>query len=47
MNVDEWNKFAGRYVKNAYDETLTDKDETLDISICMDLKAQNKVFRSP
>ena len=45
INVDEWNKFAGRYVKNAYDDTLTDKDETLDISICMDLKAQNKVFK--
>ena len=45
VNVEEWNKFAGRYVKNAYDETLTDKDETLDISICMDLKAQNKVFK--
>ena len=45
LNVDEWNKFAGRYVKNAYDDTLTDKDETLDISICMDLKAQNKVFK--
>ena len=45
INVEEWNKFAGRYVKNAYDDTLTDKDETLDISICMDLKAQNKVFK--
>ena len=45
VNVQEWNKFAGRYVKNAYDETLTDKDETLDISICMDLKQQNKVFK--
>jgi len=45
VNVEEWGKFAGRYVKNAYDETLTDKDETLDISICMDLKAQNKVFK--
>jgi len=45
VNVEEWSKFAGRYVKNAYDETLTDKDETLDISICMDLKAQNKVFK--
>ena len=45
VNLDEWQKFAGRYVKNAYDETLTDKDETLDISICMDLKAQNKVFK--
>ena len=45
VNVAEWNKFAGRYVKNAYDDTLTDKDETLDIAICMDLKAQNKVFK--
>lgn len=45
VNTDEWNKFAGRYVKNAYDENLTDKDETLDISICMDLKANNKAFR--
>ena len=45
VNIAEWNKFAGRYVKNAYDDTLTDKDETLDISICMDLKAQNKVFK--
>ncbi len=45
VNVGEWEKFAGRYVKNAYDETLTDKDETLDISICMDLKAQDKVFK--
>ena len=45
VNKEEWNKFAGRYVKNAYDDTLTDKDETLDISICMDLKAQNKVFK--
>ncbi len=45
VNVEEWKKFAGRYVKNAYDETLTDKDETLDISICMDLKAQDKVYK--
>ena len=45
VNVGEWQKFAGRYVKNAYDETLTDKDETLDILICMDLKAQDKVFK--
>ena len=45
VNVAEWQKFAGRYVKNAYDETLTDKDETLDISICMDLKAQDKVYK--
>lgn len=45
VNRDAWNKYAGRYVKNAYDDTLTDKDETLDISICMDLKAANKAFK--
>lgn len=45
VNVDEWNKFAGRYVKNAYDDKLTDKDETLDIAISMDLKVQNKAFK--
>lgn len=45
VNKDAWNKYAGRYVKNAYDENLTDKDETLDISICMDLKAANKAFK--
>ena len=45
VNVDGWSQYAGRYVKNAYDDTLTDKDETLDISICMDLKQQNKAFK--
>ncbi|MBQ6187157.1 MAG: isoleucine--tRNA ligase [Prevotella sp.] len=45
VNEEEWNKFSGRYVKNAYDETLTDKDETLDISLCMELKAQGKAFK--
>jgi len=45
VDVDGWNKYSGRYVKNAYDDSLTDKDETLDISICMDLKQQNKAFK--
>ena len=45
VNLHEWNKYAGRYVKNAYDDTLTDADETLDVSICMDLKAENKAFK--
>jgi isoleucyl-tRNA synthetase len=45
VDVEKWQKYAGRYVKNAYDDTLTDKDETLDISICMDLKADGKVFK--
>jgi len=45
VNTELWGRYAGRYVKNAYDENLTDKDETLDISICMDLKAQGKCFK--
>ena len=45
VNVNAWNKYAGRYVKNAYDDTLTDKDETLDITICMDLKARGMAFK--
>lgn len=45
VNVEAWNRYAGRYVKNAYDDKLTDKNETLDISICMDLKAENKAFK--
>jgi isoleucyl-tRNA synthetase len=46
-NVDAkaYGEYAGRYVKNAYDDTLTDKDETLDIAICMMLKQQGLVFK--
>ena len=40
-----WSRYAGKYVKNAYDEQLTEKDETLDIMICMDLRAANKAFK--
>lgn len=44
INLDTYTEFAGRYVKNAYDATLTEKDETLDIAICMMLKQQGLVF---
>ena len=45
VDVEKWGRYAGRFVKNAYDENLTDKDETLDISICMDLKAEGRAFK--
>ena len=45
INTELYNEFAGRFVKNAYDPSLTDKDETLDIAICMMLKRQGLVFR--
>ena len=37
--------FAGRYVKNEYDDNLTDQDPTIDIDIAVDLKKSGKVFR--
>ena len=45
VNVAAYGPWAGRYVKNAYDANLTDKDETLDVSICIWLKGENKAFR--
>ena len=45
INVEAYEPWAGRFVKNAYDPTLTDKDETLDVSICIWLKGENKAFR--
>ncbi len=45
INVEAYKSWQGRFVKNAYDPTLTDKDETLDIAICIMLKTENKAFR--
>ena len=45
INVEEYKQFEGRFVKNAYDKNLTDKDETLDVAICMLMKATNKAFK--
>ncbi|MBO5710780.1 MAG: class I tRNA ligase family protein, partial [Rikenellaceae bacterium] len=45
VNTAEYAKFAGKYVKNAFDEHLTDKDETLDVEICVNLKAEGKAFK--
>ena len=45
IDVEAYKPWAGRFVKNAYDPNLTDKDETLDVSICIALKAENKAFR--
>ena len=45
VHVEAYEPWAGRYVKNAYDANLTDKDETLDVSICIWLKSENKAFR--
>ncbi|MBR2628550.1 MAG: isoleucine--tRNA ligase, partial [Alistipes sp.] len=45
IDVELYKEFAGRFVKNAYDANLTDKDETLDVAICMMMKASDKAFK--
>jgi isoleucyl-tRNA synthetase len=45
MNASLYGECAGRYVKNAYDATLTENDATLDIDLCVMLKQQNRVFK--
>ena len=45
VNVEAYSEYAGRFVKNAYDDTLTEDDATLDIDICVMLKKENKAFK--
>ena len=45
INSKLYGEYAGRYVKNAYDETLTEKDPTLDVDLSVMLKLQNRAFR--
>ncbi|MGM9850616.1 MAG: isoleucine--tRNA ligase [Muribaculaceae bacterium] len=45
VDVEEYSRWQGKYVKNAYDPDKSDTDETLDVEICMDLKMAGKVFR--
>ena len=45
VNVEAYKPWEGCFVKNAYDDKKTEKDETLDVTICMDLKQNNKAFK--
>lgn len=45
VNVDLYSAWAGKFVKNAYDPQKTEKDETLDIEICMDMKQKDQAFK--
>ena len=45
VNVDAYKEFEGRFVKNAYDPAATEETETLDVSLCLWLKQQGKVFK--
>ena len=41
----EYAEWSGRYVKNAYDSTLGPDAPTLDVDLCVMLKAAGKVFK--
>lgn len=45
VNTEEYSQFAGRYVKNEYDESLKDTDDTVDVDIVVYLKKAKKVFK--
>ncbi|MBN1252968.1 MAG: isoleucine--tRNA ligase [Bacteroidales bacterium] len=43
--IDGVGEFSGRFVKNAYDNSLTDDDATVDVDIAVKLKKENKAFK--
>ncbi len=45
VNVELYREYAGRYVKNEYDDSLTEADATLDVDLSVMLKLQNRAFR--
>ena len=45
VDVEAYTPWQGQYVKNAYNPEATDETETLDVKICMELKATDKVFK--
>lgn len=45
VDVKDYSEWAGRYVKNAYDSSLPADAPTLDVDICVMLKAENKAFK--
>lgn len=45
VRLEAYGEFAGQYVKNEYDSTKTDKDESLDLAISLYLKARGQAFK--
>ncbi|MBD5347133.1 MAG: isoleucine--tRNA ligase [Bacteroides sp.] len=45
VDTEEYSKWQGRYVKNAYDPEATPETETLDVALSLALKAEGKAFR--
>ena len=46
LDVELYGRYAGRFVKNAYDPTLTDKDESLDLHLCLEMKQDGRLFKT-
>ncbi|MGI6572710.1 MAG: isoleucine--tRNA ligase [Fermentimonas sp.] len=45
VNVELYKEYAGRFVKNEFDESLIDDNATLDVDLAVMLKLQNRAFR--
>uniref|UniRef100_UPI003216D5E0 isoleucine--tRNA ligase n=1 Tax=uncultured Draconibacterium sp. TaxID=1573823 RepID=UPI003216D5E0 len=45
VNTEKYHDFAGRSVKNEYDDKLDDNDPTIDVDIAVMLKQENKAFK--
>ena len=45
INTELYSEFAGRFVKNAFDNNLSEDDSTLDIDICVMLKQQGLAYK--
>ena len=45
VNKKSYGEFAGKFVKNEYDDTKSEKDPTIDVDIAVHLKRENKAFR--
>ena len=45
VNVEKYGEFAGRFVKNDYDQEATDESPVLDVDLSVMLKQENKAFK--
>ena len=46
VNLNLYQQYAGKFVKNAYDSTKTEKDMSLDVELVVMLKEEGKLFKS-
>lgn len=45
VDLEKYKDFAGRYVKNEYDDSLSESDATVDVDLSVMLKQENKAFK--